>query len=70
MEYYFLSGYTAKLAGTERDVTEPVPTFSACFDTAFLTLHPTQYAEVLNQRMRKAHARLPAVHSPITNWSG
>ena len=46
-KYYFLSGFTAKLAGTERGITEPTPTFSACFGAAFLTLHPTQYAQVL-----------------------
>ncbi|MDO8864088.1 phosphoenolpyruvate carboxykinase (ATP) [Haliea sp. E1-2-M8] len=67
MEYYFLSGYTSKLAGTERGVTEPVPTFSACFGAAFLTLHPTQYAEVLNQRMQKADARAYLVN---TGWNG
>ncbi|VFS45684.1 Phosphoenolpyruvate carboxykinase [ATP] [Budvicia aquatica] len=46
-QYHFLSGFTAKLAGTERGITEPTPTFSACFGAAFLSLHPTQYAEVL-----------------------
>ena len=50
-QYHFLSGFTAKLAGTERGVTEPTPTFSACFGAAFLSLHPTQYAEVLVKRM-------------------
>ena len=47
MQYHFLSGFTAKLAGTERGVTELTPTFSACSGAAFLTLHPTQYADVL-----------------------
>ena len=54
MQYHFLSGFTAKLAGTERGVTEPTPTFSACFGAAFLTLHPTQYADVLVKRMKAA----------------
>ncbi len=53
-KYYFLSGFTAKLAGTERGITEPTPTFSACFGAAFLSLHPTQYAEVLVKRMEAA----------------
>ena len=44
-QYYFLSGFTAKLAGTERGITEPTPTFSACFGAAFLSLHPTKYGE-------------------------
>jgi phosphoenolpyruvate carboxykinase (ATP) len=66
-EYYFLSGFTAKLAGTERGVTEPTPTFSACFGAAFLTLHPTQYAEVLNHRMRAANAKAYLVN---TGWNG
>ncbi len=57
-QYHFLSGFTAKLAGTERGVTEPTPTFSACFGAAFLSLHPTQYAEVLVKRMQAAGARL------------
>lgn len=55
-KYHFLSGFTAKLAGTERGITEPTPTFSACFGAAFLTLHPTQYAEVLVKRMEAAGA--------------
>ena len=61
-QYHFLSGFTAKLAGTERGVTEPTPTFSACFGAAFLSLHPTQYAEVLVKRMQAAGARLPGQH--------
>lgn len=66
-EYYFLSGFTAKLAGTERGVTEPTPTFSACFGAAFLTLHPTRYAEVLVRRMRASGARAYLVN---TGWNG
>ena len=66
-EYYFLSGFTAKLAGTERGVTEPTPTFSACFGAAFLTLHPTQYAGVLSRRMRAANAQAYLVN---TGWNG
>jgi phosphoenolpyruvate carboxykinase (ATP) len=66
-EYYFLSGFTAKLAGTERGITEPTPTFSACFGAAFLSLHPTQYAEVLNKRMHAAHATAYLVN---TGWNG
>lgn len=66
-EYYFLSGFTAKLAGTERGVTEPVPTFSACFGAAFLSLHPTQYAEVLARRMAAVNAQAFLVN---TGWNG
>ncbi len=66
-EYYFLSGFTAKLAGTERGVTEPTPTFSACFGAAFLSLHPTQYAQVLNRRMQAANASAYLVN---TGWNG
>ncbi|WP_406665630.1 phosphoenolpyruvate carboxykinase (ATP) [Gallaecimonas sp. GXIMD1310] len=66
-EYYFLSGFTAKLAGTERGVTEPTPTFSSCFGAAFLTLHPTQYAEVLVKRMKAAGAEAYLVN---TGWNG
>ena len=57
-QYYFLSGFTAKLAGTERGITEPTPTFSACFGQAFLELHPTKYAEELVKRMQQSGARL------------
>ena len=67
MEYYFLSGFTAKLAGTERGITEPTPTFSACFGAAFLSLHPTQYAEVLRKRMNDAGAEAYLVN---TGWNG
>lgn len=66
-KYYFLSGFTAKLAGTERGITEPTPTFSACFGAAFLTLHPTQYAEVLVKRMEASGAEAYLVN---TGWNG
>ncbi|AWS49821.1 MULTISPECIES: phosphoenolpyruvate carboxykinase (ATP) [Providencia] len=66
-QYHFLSGFTAKLAGTERGVTEPTPTFSACFGAAFLSLHPTQYAEVLVKRMEAAGAKAYLVN---TGWNG
>ncbi|WP_417664204.1 phosphoenolpyruvate carboxykinase (ATP) [Pseudidiomarina donghaiensis] len=66
-EYYFLSGFTAKLAGTERGITEPTPTFSSCFGAAFLTLHPTQYAEVLVKRMEASGAEAYLVN---TGWNG
>ncbi|KUI97070.1 phosphoenolpyruvate carboxykinase (ATP) [Vibrio sp. MEBiC08052] len=66
-KYHFLSGFTAKLAGTERGITEPTPTFSACFGAAFLTLHPTKYAEVLVKRMEAAGAEAYLVN---TGWNG
>ena len=66
-KYYFLSGFTAKLAGTERGITEPTPTFSACFGAAFLSLHPTKYAEVLGKRMEAAGAEAYLVN---TGWNG
>ena len=66
-KYYFLSGFTAKLAGTERGITEPTPTFSACFGAAFLTLHPTKYAEELVKKMEKAGAKAYLVN---TGWNG
>lgn len=66
-EYYFLSGFTSKLAGTERGIDKPTPTFSACFGAAFLTLHPTQYAEVLMKRMRASGAKAYLVN---TGWNG
>lgn len=62
-QYHFLSGFTAKLAGTERGVTEPTPTFSACFGAAFLSLHPTKYAEVLVKRMQAAGAQAYLVNT-------
>ena len=66
-KYYFLSGFTAKLAGTERGITEPTPTFSACVGAAFLTLHPTKYAEELVKRMEKVGAKAYLVN---TGWNG
>ena len=66
-QYYFLSGFTAKLAGTERGITEPTPTFSACFGQAFLSLHPTKYAEELVKKMNKVGAKAYLVN---TGWNG
>ena len=66
-QYYFLSGFTAKLAGTERGITEPTPTFSACFGAAFLSLHPTKYGEELVKRMEQTGARAYLVN---TGWNG
>ena len=66
-KYYFLSGFTAKLAGTERGITEPTPTFSACFGQAFLELHPTKYGEELVKRMEKSGATAYLVN---TGWNG
>ena len=65
--YHFLSGFTAKIAGTELGVNEPQPTFSACFGKAFLTLHPTVYADILGRRMRAAGAKAYLVN---TGWNG
>lgn len=66
-QYYFLSGFTAKLAGTERGITEPTPTFSACFGQAFLELHPTKYAQELVKKMEKNNAKAYLVN---TGWNG
>ncbi len=66
-QYYFLSGFTAKLAGTERGITEPTPTFSACFGQAFLELHPTKYGEELVKKMNKSGAKAYLVN---TGWNG
>ncbi len=66
-QYYFLSGFTAKLAGTERGITEPTPTFSACFGAAFLSLHPTKYGEELVKRMEATGAKAYLVN---TGWNG
>ena len=66
-KYYFLSGFTAKLAGTERGITEPTPTFSACFGAAFLSLHPTKYGEELVKKMEKVGAKAYLVN---TGWNG
>ena len=65
--YYFLSGYTAKVAGTERGITEPTATFSACFGEAFLPLHPTVYAKLLGQKIEKRNANVFLVN---TGWTG
>ena len=65
--YYFLSGYTSKLAGTERGITEPQPTFSACFGAAFLSLHPFKYAKELARKARTNGARVYLVN---TGWNG
>ena len=66
-KYHFLSGFTAKLAGTERGITDPVPSFSACFGAAFLTLHPTKYGEELVKRMEAAESTAYLVN---TGWNG
>jgi len=66
-QYYFLSGFTAKLAGTERGITEPTPTFSACFGAAFLSLHPTKYGEELVKKMEMNGAKAYLVN---TGWNG
>ncbi|CAN0326799.1 unnamed protein product [Discosporangium mesarthrocarpum] len=65
--YHFLSGYTAKVAGTERGVTEPTPNFSACFGAAFLTLHPTKYADLLKEKLAKHDSKCFLVN---TGWTG
>ncbi len=65
--YYFLSGYTAKVAGTERGVKEPQPTFSACFGAAFLVWHPTKYAKMLGELLRKHQSKVWLIN---TGWSG
>ena len=66
-EYYFLSGFTSKIPGTERGITEPVPTFSACFGQAFLELHPTKYAMELTKKMKANGSRAYLVN---TGWNG
>ncbi len=66
-QYHFLSGYTAKVAGTERGVTEPKATFSACFGEPFMVLHPTRYAEMLGERIEQSGARVFLVN---TGWTG
>ena len=65
--YYFLSGYTAKVAGTERGITEPVATFSACFGEAFMTLHPTVYADLLGKKIDEHNVNVYLVN---TGWTG
>ncbi|WP_407257236.1 phosphoenolpyruvate carboxykinase (ATP), partial [Klebsiella pneumoniae] len=67
MQYHFLSGFTSKLAGTERGITQPTPTFSACYGAAFLLLHPTQYASVLAAKMAESGAEAWLVN---TGWNG
>ena len=67
MQYHFLSGFTAKIAGTERGLSQSTPTFSACFGEAFLTLHPSVYADILNQRVSTTSARVYLVN---TGWNG
>ena len=66
-QYYFLSGFTAKLAGTERGITEAIPTFSACLGAAFLSLHATKYAEELVKKMNNVGAKVYLVN---TGWNG
>ena len=66
-EYHFLSGFTAKLAGTERGVTEPQPAFSACYGAAFLMLHPTRYSNVLSKKMKQSNSQVFLVN---TGWNG
>jgi phosphoenolpyruvate carboxykinase (ATP) len=65
--YHFLSGYTAKVAGTERGVTEPEATFSSCFGSAFLTLHPTKYADLLQEKLKEHNTGVYLIN---TGWSG
>ena len=65
--YHFISGYTAKVAGTERGITEPTPNFSACFGAAFLTLHPTKYADLLKEKLETHGTQTWLVN---TGWSG
>ncbi|NIE98755.1 phosphoenolpyruvate carboxykinase (ATP) [Pantoea sp. Acro-805] len=67
MQYHFLSGFTSKLAGTERGITAPTPTFSACYGAAFLMLHPTQYADVLQEKVTQSGAEVWLVN---TGWNG
>ena len=65
--YHFISGYTAKVAGTERGIVEPTPNFSACFGAAFLTLHPTRYADLLQEKLDTHGGQAWLVN---TGWSG
>ena len=65
--YHFMSGYTAKVAGTERGIKEPIPNFSACFGAAFMTMHPTRYADLLKDKMEKHGCKVFLVNS---GWSG
>ena len=65
--YHFISGYTAKVAGTEAGVTEPQPSFSACFGAPFMPLHPTRYAEMLSAKMKETNVNVWLVN---TGWTG
>lgn len=65
--YYFISGYTAKVAGTEKGITEPKPTFSACFGAPFLPLHPVQYARMLDEKIKEHHVKVWLIN---TGWIG
>ncbi|MEL1240901.1 phosphoenolpyruvate carboxykinase (ATP) [Flavobacterium flavipallidum] len=65
--YHFISGYTAKVAGTEAGVTEPQPNFSACFGAPFMPLHPTRYAEMLSKKMKEANVKVWLIN---TGWTG
>ena len=65
--YYFISGYTAKVAGTETDITEPQPNFSTCFGAPFMPLHPTKYAEMLSKKMKDANVKVWLIN---TGWTG
>lgn len=66
-EYHFISGYTAKVAGTEMGIVDPVPTFSACFGEAFLPLHPTVYSNMLAKKMEQFHTNCYLIN---TGWTG
>jgi phosphoenolpyruvate carboxykinase (ATP) len=65
--YHFISGYTAKVAGTEAGITEPQPNFSACFGAPFMPLHPTKYAEMLSKKMKDANVKVWLIN---TGWTG
>lgn len=65
--FHFISGYTAKVAGTEAGITEPVPSFSACFGAPFMPLHPTKYAEMLSKKMKDANVNVWLIN---TGWTG
>ncbi len=67
--YHFLSGYTAKVAGTERGVKEPQATFSACFGQAFMTLHPTYYAKLLGEKMKQHKVNAYLINTGLVGGS-
>ena len=67
--YHFISGYTAKVAGTEAGITEPVTAFSACFGAPFLPLHPTKYAEMLGKKMTENNVRRLVNQHRLDRWS-